>query len=312
MMIKLEQLFWGHDGERYRLLGASSQTHADVAARLRDRLGTPVSEIKPFLVSAPEGDLLIMMCGQEGTPDKIGRKTLFFHILIGDREECTRYHVNAYSLWQNGHFLSQSEYDAVKDSVEMLSVPPLSEIHAPAAELPLQEGRQWIIRSNEPCNDWARLLGSRIDDVKWASFTWNPLDDFALFVMPKSTATTQPGFTERSASPSCDGKKEKKSSRTSIFLGILLILSLGFNGWLGWRRIEKRHPQPTPTTVETKKIVEKTVTAETKKAKFNWREKFNQTDKEKSELWRIWTSKAKDGYKKDYEILTSMIEELEK
>lgn len=249
-MVELEQLFWGHDGARYRLLGASSQTHAGDVDRIRDKLGTPdgLSELKPFLVSVPAGDLLIMMCGQRGKPDNIGRKTLFFHTLIGDREECVRHHVNAYSLWQAGYFKSECPDSA---AVEALSVPQLPETTGSNAEPPW-DGEKLAIRSNAPENEsLCRMLGDRINDVPWAGFTWNPLDDFQLYAISRYTEppTDRPyreGNKETRPSPvkassgypaSVSGEaKDGKMKTVAVILGILLLISLGFNVWFASRQ----------------------------------------------------------------------------
>lgn len=291
-MIKLEQLYWGHDGGRYRLLGASSQAPADEVARFRDRLGTPdgLSEIKPFLLSVPVGDRLIMMCGRQGRRDNIGRKTLFFHALIGNRTECTQHRVNAYSLWEAGLF--KAEY-VDGTSVEPIWAQDLPEMHAPGAETPPWDGQKLAIRSAEPENELVcRMLGTRINDVPWAGFTWNPLDDFPLYAisryaaMPKdrpchdlkktADARPEPAPLKPSTPDLVNGEKMKRGSNFSvILLSILLIVSLGFNAWLAWQcHIGKTRQQPPPTP----------------KVKFDWDKKVEKTH----DIRRIWKDNGKE------------------
>lgn len=323
-MIKLEQLYWGHDGGRYRLLGASSQAPADDVAYFRDRLGTPdgLSEIKPFLLSVPVGDLLVMMCGQQGRRDNIGRKTVFFHALIGSKEECKQHHVNAYSLWENGFF--KAEY-VEGTSVEPLSVQILPEIHIPEVETPLWNGQKLAIRSDKPENELVcQMLGARINDVPWAGFTWNPLDDFMVYAISryaatpkdrpchdlKKTETIQPETVPiKPLSP--DRMKDEKvkpvSHFSEILLLILLIVSLGFNALFVWQcRIEKKHPL-SMTLVETKnsevKSADKTEQLPSMpKANFDWEKKVKKT----YEIRRIWEDKGTKGKSEDFEFLKEL------
>jgi len=328
-MIELEQLFWGHDGGRYRLLGASSQASAEEAARIRDRLGTPggLSEIRPFLLSVPAGDRLIMMCGQQGRRDDIGRKTLFFHTLIGSREECARHHVNAYALWKRGCFKGEFVDEG---PVKPLSVQNLPEIRIPAQDGdPSWDGRKLAIRSDKPENEMVcRLLGDRINDVPWAGFSWNPLDDFLLYAISRNAAAPEdrpchdlktttsgqpdPEMPRSSVSDSQKDEKMKISSRfPCFFLSILLVVSMGFNGWFVWRQhIQKESAPPaSEKPAETEIGTEKAVTPKTEEAvkksaderslspqsRFDWEREIRKTASIKS----IWNDKDGRYYKRE-------------
>ena len=336
-MIELEQLYWGHDGGQYRVLGASPQAPADEVARFREQLGTPdgLSEIKPFLLSVPVGDRLIMMCGQQGRRDNIGRKTLFFHVLIGSRAECTQHCINAYSLWKNGFF--KAEYvDGTPGGP--LSVQILPETPIPGAEVPPWSGEKLAIRSAAPENELVcRMVGTRINDVPWAGFSWNPLDDFLLYAISRYAAvpkdrpchdlnkTTVERPENAPIKPSVPHRmKEEKIKRTSpfsvILLLILLIVSLGFNCWFVWQRhTGKKRPQSTTTTVKTKTAEalpavpppQKNATKSADKpeqppsipkATFDWEKKIKKT----TDIKRIWGDKGKGGNPKDFEFLKEL------
>lgn len=323
-MIKLEQLYWGHDGGRYRLLGASSQAPTDEVAHFRDLLGTPdgLTEIKPFLLSVPVGDLLIMMCGQQGRRDDIGRKTVFFHALIGSKAECTQHHVNAYSLWENGFF--KAEY-VDGTSVEPISVQSLPEMHIPEVGIPPWNGQKLVIRSDKPENELVcRMLGDRINDVPWAGFTWNPLDDFLLYAISryaatpkdrpchdqKKTETARPETAPIKPSLPDRMKDEKIKPVTHfsvIFLTILLIASLGFNALFVWQRHIEKKRLPSMTTVETKNAGVKSADKSeqlpsTPKAYFDWEKKIKKT----YEIRRIWEDKGTKGKSEDFEFLKEL------
>lgn len=321
-MIALEQLYWGHDGNRYRSLGASSQANGDVAGRIRDKLGTPdgLSEMKPFLVSVPYEDRLIMICGQRGKPDNIGRNTLFFHTLIGDRAECSRNHINAYSLWQGGYF--KSEYSGAAQA-EPLPVPELPEIPASGAEPPPWDGEKLAIRSSAPENELLyRMLGARINDIPWAGFTWNPLNDFTLYAisryaeMPKDRPCwdRQQGAAvaarQNAPTPSTPFPREEKREKPGAMLWVLVVLltvSLAGNAWFIRDRMRNGLGNvPAAMTTQAQKSVPAPVKTKPQtavaKPTFNWKEEIKSANDIKS----IWEDKGKHYDHHNYEFLEKL------
>lgn len=182
MELPFDQIFYGHTGTSYEILGSTNHTLDSVILRICESIGTPdpTQKIEPFLVNVPMGNRLIMICGQEGKPDNTGRTTLLFHALICSLEDAEKSGLNAFSLFNKGNifkkapipipdrFIFPTSERTVSFNTEK-SLPPLNQIVlvAPTA-----------LNSQIPY-----LLGERINRCKWASFTWEPLQDFDLYVL---------------------------------------------------------------------------------------------------------------------------------
>lgn len=181
--IQLDQAFFGNAQSGYRLLASTDNRFSTDVANYCNAIGTPdgFSEIEPFLFSVPRNNVLMMFCCQPGQPDASGRKTLFVHAIIVEREKADAFNINAYSLYEAG-FFSKSlfpncrpiELDkALKQTVKVLS---------PFA----WNGESLAIISGKPETELIRgLLGHSINTISWSSFSYQPLVDFRLYVISK-------------------------------------------------------------------------------------------------------------------------------
>lgn len=181
MKLKLEQAFFGNDRMGYRLLGISSAKFAETVESLCNAIGTPdgFSELKPFLISVPQNEMLFMICCQQGALDASGRKTLFFHALIGNRAEADSMGVNAFSLHAAGCFAN-----TMKNPSEAIAITsPL--YNAPTKNSPFAwDGGSMAIISKKPEDALLRdILGSQANAVAWSGFSFRSLDDFKLYVL---------------------------------------------------------------------------------------------------------------------------------
>ena len=108
----LEQLFYGRGERGYAILG-NSPGAANFTERvdfLCGAVGTPNNDYRgaPFLLSVPEKNGVIMICGRRGMPDSMGRETLFFHALVADKAAMSDANADAASLFSQVSTLEAS------------------------------------------------------------------------------------------------------------------------------------------------------------------------------------------------------------
>ena len=181
MKLNAEQVFYGRGNRGYDILGASSggQPFASRVESLCGSVGTPGGDYggEPFLLSVPDGDSVVMICGQRGAPDGMGRSTLFFHALVAPRADLAAADADAFSLFEQGAFadkVPQGDVGALCVDARARSTAAGSPMALPA-----------VCRSRTPSLDLVRgALGGRALDCKWATFAFQALPDFDLQVLP--------------------------------------------------------------------------------------------------------------------------------
>lgn len=245
-MIKLHQAFYGRDPSRgYRLLASSNETFNRTAADLCAAVGTPdgISAIEPFYLNFIAGQYRYMIAGRSGKPDEGGRKTLFFHVYIGDHQELRAANFGIGSLIHANAFRSEYEPGPVLETTFEEGSFSLPWGNTPIV---LERGEKLAIRSSKPeLSLISGILKKSLDETSWASFSYRPLDDFRLYVISEyvalpgdrkcvSTAGTAVGGAQR---PPQNGSPErqippppgcKKSGSGQIWL-VLFGLSLAAN-----------------------------------------------------------------------------------
>lgn len=169
--MQLNQIFYGNEGFGYKVLGASDSSLSEKAAEICRAVGTPdgILELTPFLISVPVGNQLFMVCCLPGKADGVGRKTLFFHVLIGNRQEATHAGINAFSLWDSKRF---------SDALPSGSILPISVLKLfGESGVPAWDGAPIRLPRKRPANsEIRRLVGSRVNDVAWSTFSFCNLD----------------------------------------------------------------------------------------------------------------------------------------
>lgn len=181
--VQLDQAFFGNDQNGYCLLGCTDNRFSHDVAFYCNAIGTPdgFSAFKPFLFSVPKDDFLLMFCCQAGAADASGRRTLFFHAIIADRKVVNEFNVNAYTLYDSGYF-SDSLIDGCLP-IELSKPLTQSNCHpVPFA----WNGEPLAIISEKPETTLIRaLLGDSVNSLPWANFTYQPLENFRLYVISK-------------------------------------------------------------------------------------------------------------------------------
>lgn len=228
--MKLEQIFYGNAGSGYRILAASDPALAETAAEICRAVGTPdgISVLAPFLVSVPKGDKLYMARCCPGRADGVGRKTLFFHVFVGNRAEASRAGVSAFSLSSAGRFsesLPLGGCAAVQ--IERLD-------DAAARDKPSWDGVPVRIARSRPADAEVRnALGSRVNEVAWASFSFCNLElPFVFYAVSEHTALPSP---EKKPAPDFSnkglrGNVQRKGSSGVVWKGAL-VFSVLLNVW---------------------------------------------------------------------------------
>lgn len=300
-MIKLHQAFYGRDPSRgYRLLASSNETFNRTAADLCAAVGTPdgISAIEPFYLNFIAGQYRYMIAGRSGKPDEGGRKTLFFHVYIGDHQELRAANFGIGSLIHANAFRSEYEPGPVLETTFEEGSFSLPWGNTPIV---LERDEKLAIRSSKPeLSLISGILKKSLDETSWASFSYRPLDDFRLYVISEyvalpgdrkcvSTAGTavggaqrppQNGTPERQLPPapeckrSCSGRIWLVLFFLSLAANILLVVALLSSGGKPVtpppRREEKTVFEPSRTPAVTREAVIKEL-----RGKFDPRDKLN-------------------------------------
>ena len=190
MTLRLEQVFFGCGKRGYAILGASHGA-TRFAARVESvcgAVGTPSGDYngEPFLLSVPNGDYVIMVCGRPGFTDSMGRTTLFFHALIAGKTTLAAVNVDAFALYGLGMFVDRMPTDGV---IAPVTIEPQPCRDTSAMR---QQGEHagdvfppCVIRSDKPVSDLVRIaVGEQVHDLAWATFAFQALDGFIVQVLP--------------------------------------------------------------------------------------------------------------------------------
>lgn len=242
--MQLNQIFYGNAGFGYKVLGTSDESLSGKAAEMCRAVGTPdgLSDLFPFLLSVPDGDRLFMVCCSPGKADGVGRKTLFFHILVGNRDEATAAGINAFSLWESKRF---------SDVLPGGSILPISVFKLFGESVaPAWNGDGLRLPRKRPANAEIRqLVGSRVNDVAWATFSFCNLEvPFELYAVSEHVSLPD----SKKAELSQDGKtpedspvKKRKSSvqKSVVWMGFLAV-SVLMNVFLLTKKENEQENQP--------------------------------------------------------------------
>lgn len=197
MNMKFEQLFYGRGAGGYGVLGTSpgGQRFAARVESLCSGVGTPDGGYggEPFLLSAPEGDFVVMACGRRGAPDSMGRGTLFFHVLVAPRSDLEATGTDAFALFEQGAFVARIP----EGKVEAVSIDVRAGKRGAtgtAAALPA------VIRAPEPVPETVRALaGGKTNQLAWTTYAFQVMDGFGIQAVPPRTALPH-GMNEYDAS----------------------------------------------------------------------------------------------------------------
>lgn len=193
MSVVFEQIFYGRGERGYGVLGASPGGHS-FASRIESlcgAVGTPSGDYggEPFLMSVPEGNRILMLCGRRGVLDSMGRSTLFFHGLVTEKSAMVHARADAFSLFSQGVFadkMPSGDIAPLRVDVKPSESAGLRRDEAARATLPC------VIRSAEPLGDFVRgIVGGRVLALSWATFAFQPMRNFDVQVLPPRVSCPQ-------------------------------------------------------------------------------------------------------------------------
>lgn len=184
MKISFEQLFYGRGERGYGIIGVSpgGRAFAPRVESLCGAVGTPGSDYggEPFLISAPDGEHVIMLCGRRGAPDSMGRSTLFFQALVASKAEMARVKADAFSLFLQGAFADKMP----TGDIDELSIDVKTD-RVSAMLSRLDVSLPCVFRSEKPLQDLVcAAVGERANDLSWATFAFQSLPGFDVQVLP--------------------------------------------------------------------------------------------------------------------------------
>ena len=186
MNMSIEQIFYGRGIYGYGILGVSpgGSSFASRVEAICGMVGTPGVDYggEPFLISVPESDHVVMVCGRRGEPDSMGRSTLLFHALVAGKAEMADANADAFSLFEQGLFTDEIP----AGEIAALSIDVKSADNAyPHPENFVGMTVPCVIRSDKPQFDLVRAaVGDQALELSWATLAFQPMRNFDVIVLP--------------------------------------------------------------------------------------------------------------------------------
>lgn len=192
MTLKSEQVFYGRGECGYGIIGESpgATPFRKRVEALCGAIGTPDADYggEPFLLSVPEVGHVFMVCGRRGEPDSMGRATLFFHALIAEKDALIAANADAFSLFEKGAFagkIPDGEVVALTMRTEVRKPAPSAHRGTTSSTCGSVRMQPTIFRAVSPAPNLVRpVIVGRANDIKWATFSFQPLNGFDVQVLP--------------------------------------------------------------------------------------------------------------------------------
>lgn len=190
MNITLDQAFFGRGERGYGVLGISPGITGLVSRieAICASVGTPGRDYggEPFLMSVPDDGRVIMLCGRRGTPDSMERATLFFHVLVAEKDVLVAAKADAFSLFAQGAFTDKMPVGNVAAlSLEASGAMSGSGGHPQDNKDKLDVTLPCMFRSREAATELVRAaIGNRANELTWTTFAFQSLHGFDVQVLP--------------------------------------------------------------------------------------------------------------------------------
>lgn len=184
--MNVEQIFYGRGADGYAILGSSvpSCGLTDQVLELCQSVGTPGFEREddnqPFLLQKVCGVNVLMVCGRNGEPDSLGRKTLFFHAVVVPRAYAKEQSLSAADLYRADVFSTKCR-DGKLSALVIDHVKGASDSHSCGFKFP-------AVFSCRRVNNLAlvKLLDGKLIGTNWATMCWKALPGFDWFGLDSS------------------------------------------------------------------------------------------------------------------------------
>jgi hypothetical protein len=210
--MNVEQIFYGRGADGYAILGSSvpSCGLTDQVLELCQSVGTPGFEREddnqPFLLQKVCGANVLMVCGRNGDPDSLGRKTLFFHAVVVSLAYAELQKISASDLYCADVFSAKCR-DGKLSVLEIDHVKGASDSHSCGFKLP-------AVFSCRRANNLAlvKLLDGKLVGANWATMSWKALPNFDWFGLDSSCHLS--GVSAEYSVYDGDGKLLRESGET--------------------------------------------------------------------------------------------------
>ncbi len=186
--IQFEQAFYGSGVNGYQVLKNTNSQYDNIIEKICGEIGTPdgFSQVSPFFINYPYGEIVFMIYCTPGLPDKYNRKTLQFHIIYGNIQNCLNNDINAFSLFEQGVFSNRLPDICKRLTINSSRIKPHISGNAPF----VWNKKALAIQCDAPQNELLKqLLGENALTYTWASFSFSPLPDFQLYAISKYAQT---------------------------------------------------------------------------------------------------------------------------
>ena len=248
--LRLEQVFYGHNGTGYGILASSDPSLNAVVESFCQQIGTPSDrDPGPILLSIPHGNRLFMILGQTGRLDNMQRRTLLFHAFAADLQKANECRLTAFVLWEGQYFRRTPDSQTF-----WLNVPTGGFTRDYCLPEFQWDGRPCAVISDSFSIPQVRaVLGERVNSVGWSSFSFQKLSDhFRIYVLSpqavppkdrlcvKSDGNPFPIHREPENVPVSTSSKSETSEknapswlRKAFAVSLLLNLLFAGGSWLG-------------------------------------------------------------------------------
>ena len=184
--MSVEQIFYGRGPDGYAILGSSvpSCGLTDQVLELCQSVGTPGFEREddnqPFLLQKVCGANVLMVCGRNGEPDSLGRKTLFFHVVVVPLAYAKEQNLSAADLYRANVFSPKCR-DSKLSALVIDHVKGQSGFQSCGFKFP-------AVFSCRRANNLAlvKLLDGKLVGTNWATMCWKALPNFDWFGLDSS------------------------------------------------------------------------------------------------------------------------------
>ncbi len=185
--MNVEQIFYGRGPDGYAMLGASvpSCGLTDQVLELCQSVGTPGFEREddnqPFLLQKVCGANVLMACGRNGDLDSLGRKTLFFHVVVVPLAFVKEQKISAVDLYRADVF-------STKCRAGKLSALTIDGVKGELAGEADSRFKFPAVFSCRRANNLAlvSLLCGNLVGTNWATMCWRVMSGFDWFGLDES------------------------------------------------------------------------------------------------------------------------------
>ncbi len=188
--MEVEQVFYGRGESGYTILGSSIPLCGvtDQVAELCQSIGTPgyerAEDNQLFLLQKVCGVNVLMGCGRTGDADGIGRKTLFFHVLVVRCEYAKERGLCAADFYRAGKFSER----CLRGKIGSVGIDDVTGVGVGARGAEFHFPAVFQCRRAENLGLIGLLAGAEVG-MNWATMSWRVLKGFDWYGLEASRSS---------------------------------------------------------------------------------------------------------------------------